>query len=675
MHYNKIIFFSLVIILCFTVILQLFSDDRLQVLVNKSGPYIGTVVPKNLGYDGSGIKIAVIDTGVDYNHPDLFGLGPEGKVVGGYDYVDNDSTPFDTNGHGTEVAGIMAADGELKGIAPKAKILAYRVSDNGESVSSDLIVKAIKQAISDGADIINISLGVNKTNSKIDDAVNEAIDNGIIVVAAAGNNGPGLSTIGSPGKNYKAITVGATYNNVTASLVATLEVSDKQFSVLPMVGTKTVEEPIVGNIVFGKYGRQKDLSGLDIEDSILLVERGSDTEGEIVYFSTKEKNAADGGAKALLVYNNQKGIFFGELLHQFTEKGYSPRIPALSMSQEEGLVLKQMLENKTSGRLDIFYNPDFVAHFSSRGPVSPFYVKPDLVAPGAFVNTTLTEGHYNLTSGTSFAAPHVSGAAALLLQKNPDLKPDEIKSLLVTTADPVSDSYGNPFSAALAGSGRVNVTKAFMADLVIQPTHLVFNLSNEKLSETKTLKLTTQDKNQDNIVASFVGEDVIGFDYEIKDDSLFVTISFDGKIFGEYEGKVIINQGDSRYTIPVVVNITEASLLVSEDDGKLFFDVSYPHGWSYAKITITDQNTGRSETTSVTPTKTTELDVFDSGSYWVEAQITSDDTVLSVYDIVSVTSKPTNVGVFDQMPIPQKAIFIIVGVIAAIVLVGIKISR
>ena len=88
------------------------------------------------------LKIAVIDTGVDYNHPDLLGFGYDGKVVGGYDFVDNDKMPIDTNGHGTEVAGIIAADGKLKGIAPKAKILAYRVSDDGESVSSDLIYKS-----------------------------------------------------------------------------------------------------------------------------------------------------------------------------------------------------------------------------------------------------------------------------------------------------------------------------------------------------------------------------------------------------------------------------------------------------------------------------------------------------------------------------------------------------
>ena len=128
---NKIIFFA--VILIFTIIsFQFFKEDNnFEIFLDKSVPYIGTTHPMELGFDGTGIKIAVIDTGVDYNHPDLFGFGKDGKVIGGYDFVDNDNSPMDTNGHGTEVAGIIAADGQLQGVAPKSKILAYRVSENG----------------------------------------------------------------------------------------------------------------------------------------------------------------------------------------------------------------------------------------------------------------------------------------------------------------------------------------------------------------------------------------------------------------------------------------------------------------------------------------------------------------------------------------------------------------
>jgi minor extracellular serine protease Vpr len=199
MIHAKKIFFISVILVASLIISQFYEDEKAQVFLDKSVPYVGAGHQIESGFDGSGIKIAVIDTGVDYTHPDLLGFGNDGKVIGGYDFVDNDNSPIDTNGHGTEVAGIIAADGQLQGVAPKSKILAYRVSENGESVSSDLIIKAIKQAIIDEADVINISLGVNFTNKKIDNALNDAVENGIVVVSAAGNHGPDSASIGSPG--------------------------------------------------------------------------------------------------------------------------------------------------------------------------------------------------------------------------------------------------------------------------------------------------------------------------------------------------------------------------------------------------------------------------------------------------------------------------------------------
>lgn len=152
------------------------SENEFSTYLQRSGPFVGVDIPRIDGIDGSGIKIAIIDTGVDFNHPDLLGWGPDGKVIGGYNFIHENQLPLDTNGHGTQVAGVIAADGQIVGIAPKAKILAYKVSENGEGVSSDLIIKAIEKAIEDEADIINISLGVNKTNPKIDRAVNLALE-------------------------------------------------------------------------------------------------------------------------------------------------------------------------------------------------------------------------------------------------------------------------------------------------------------------------------------------------------------------------------------------------------------------------------------------------------------------------------------------------------------------
>ena len=664
--------------LSFVIISQFFeNNDKFEIFLNKSGPYIGINYPREAGLDGTGIKIALIDTGVDYNHPDLFGLGPDSKVVGGYDFVDNDEMPLDINGHGTEVAGIIAADGQLKGIAPKSKILAYRVSDDGESVSSELIIKAIEQAIIDKADVINISLGVNQTNKQIDDAVNKAVNQGIVVVTAAGNNGPGLSTIGSPGLNPNTITVGASYNNVSSSLVSTLEVNKKQFQAIPMVGTSALDEPIISEILFGKYGREQDLEDSNVENSILLVERGSDVENEIVYFSDKENNAANAGAKAILVFNNQPGIFLGELIHEFADPKYRPTIPALSMSNEDGLMLKELLQNKTIGTLHVFYHPDFVAHFSSRGPVSPFYIKPDLVAPGAFVNTTLIEGKYNFTSGTSFAAPHVTGAAAILLQKNPNFQPNEIKSLLVTTADFVSDPYGNRFPTEIAGTGRLNVTKAFFADLIIDPTYLTFNLSPEKQTRSEFLTIKVLDGNLENIQVRFEGNKAVNFEYRLEQNRLHITASLKEELLGKFEDRVIINHKGVTYNVPLLVHVSQASVIVKDQDGELNFIILYPENWSYTKISVTKKETGTTYTTSATPTKDASLLVYEPGEYWIESKIRTDEKTLDVYETVYVVSVAlsNNPNFFEAIKIPEKPILIISLVVIIISLVSLKLRK
>jgi len=678
MKHAKKVFFCSTVLIFSIIVLQFFQEKNdFEVFIDKSIPYIGALYPIELGFDGTGITIAVIDTGVDYNHPDLFGFGNDGKVVGGYDFIDRDNSPMDTNGHGTEVAGIISADGQLKGIAPKSKILAYRVSENGEAVSSDLIIKAIEQAVKDKADIINISLGVNLTNNKIDQAVNRAIEQGVVVVTAAGNHGPELGSIGSPGINPNAITVGATYNNITSSLVATLEVNDERYQVLPMVGTLSLDEPITAEIVFGKYSRERDLTDLAVKDSILLVERGSDVDEEIVYFSDKENNAAYAGAKAIVVYNNIPGLFFGELLHEFAPSDYNPTIPAISMSRGEGLVLRESLDEKTVGTLNVFYHPDFVAHFSSRGPVSPFYIKPDLVAPGAFVNTTLIDGKYNFTSGTSFAAPHVSGAAALLLEKKNDLSPSEIKSLLVTTSNIVSDAYGNNFPVEITGTGRLNVTQAFNANLIIEPTHLIFNLSPQKKIQSQFLKIKSINGNDENLEISLIGNENVKFDYKLEKGGVNITASLNEEFFGQIQDKVFIQQDGIVYNIPIVSHLTRGAIQVNEQKGEMRFDVLFSDDWTYAKISVSDKNHGIIDTTSATPTKDGKITVFKPGQYWVEAQIRVNGETFEIYETVQVQSTIQNkpLEFLNTLNVPERPILIIFAAIVIISLVGLKIRK
>ncbi|XXM71151.1 S8 family peptidase [Lysinibacillus sphaericus] len=154
----------------------------------------------------SGQEIAVLDTGVDYNHPDL-----DGKTIRGYDFVDNDYYPMDLNGHGTHVAGTAAAETNngtgVAGMAPNTKILAVRVLDANGSGSLADIADGIRYAADQGAEVINMSLGCDCSTPTLESAVNYAWNKGSVIVAAAGNDG--VSTTFEPASYANVIAVGA----------------------------------------------------------------------------------------------------------------------------------------------------------------------------------------------------------------------------------------------------------------------------------------------------------------------------------------------------------------------------------------------------------------------------------------------------------------------------------
>ena len=673
---SLVIFSILIVFSGIFVLSHMFdSENEVRTYLQRSVPFVGADIPRMDGIDGTGIKIAVIDTGVDFNHPDLFGWGPDGKVIGGYNFINEDEPPMDNNGHGTQVAGVIAADGQIKGIAPKAKILAYKVSEDGEGVSSDLIIKAIKKAIEDDADIINISLGVNKTNSPIDRAVNLALEREIFVVTAAGNDGPALKTIGSPGRNFGSVTVGATYNNLTSSMVATLEIDEKPYTVIPMVGSPKLEKAITGKLVFAGYGKSDDFKDIDVKDAVVIVERGSDVEGEMLYFSIKEANAANAGAKALMVYNNVPGIFLGELIHEFIKPDYKPRIPVVSLDRDDGLKIKESIANTTNATLNLFYNPDFVAHFSSRGPVSPFYIKPDLVAPGAYINTTQSHGGYNFTSGTSYAAPHVSGAAALLLQKNPQLHHHELKSILLTTVKPVSDAYGNEFSINEAGAGRLDIASAYGAKLIIMPPNFVVNVSSDNLVAEQQLDLKLIEGTLDNLEVEFEGPEFIKFAYFLEANTLQIKMNVVGDNFGDHEGKITIKHQNTRYTIPFLLHYTQGSVSVTQQNQKLFFEIHHPEKWSFAKISVINSKDGKTETATATPFKKATVEINENAQYWINAKIRVGDNSSDAYNTINISTISENHSGWNIIDIPKKQISIIAGMVVMIGIIGLVIKR
>jgi serine protease AprX len=186
------------------------KDITFNASLNKATGIMSTPQVWDLGYTGKGIKVAVIDTGIDASHPDL-----KGKVVEWKDFVNGKKTPYDDYGHGTHCAGIIggtgaASDGKYKGAAPGVQFIGIKVLGKDGSGGLSAILQGIEYAANSDAKVISMSLGSNEHSQAVDDLVSKAVKKGKIVVVAAGNSGPDSKTIGCPSDNPDAITVGAT---------------------------------------------------------------------------------------------------------------------------------------------------------------------------------------------------------------------------------------------------------------------------------------------------------------------------------------------------------------------------------------------------------------------------------------------------------------------------------
>lgn len=214
------------------------------------------------GATGAGIVVAVIDTGVDYTHPAFGGFGPTAKVLGGYDFIDEDADPMDENGHGTHVAGIIAGNDPagFTGVAPDARLLAYRVLDAGGNGPTSGVIAAIERALDpdgnpatdDAVDVMNLSLGAP---GHPDDPGARAIDNataaGVVCVVAAGNNGRSFG-IDSPGAARSALTVGASDSHDQIATFSSRGPASPTFENKPDVLAPGVD--IVSALPGGQYG-------------------------------------------------------------------------------------------------------------------------------------------------------------------------------------------------------------------------------------------------------------------------------------------------------------------------------------------------------------------------------------------------------------------------------------
>lgn len=427
-------------------------------------------------FTGKGIKVGIIDTGIDYHHPDL-----RYNFAGGKDLVDLDEDPMETmeeqgmaTNHGTHVAGIIGANGDLKGVAPDTELYAYRALGPGGFGTTIQILAALEEAVKDGVDIINLSLGnsVNGPDYPTSLAVNEAAKRDIAVVIANGNSGPNNWTVGAPATATNAIAVGAYATEQTVPYLTHFE-SNKQITLNQFPFTKewnleryydivSVKEDMNGKIVFLEINE-------DINEQIKRIEKSYAT-AAIIY------EAESHSLELFLEHYDQMS-----------------NIPIALISTEDGDWLEKRLKKESiTVKNEYKVQTEAVAPFSSRGPVAVNWeLKPDVVAPGVNVLSTVPNG-YDILNGTSMAAPHVAGAIAIIKEAYPHWNNDQIFGALKTTAQQLftEDVLLSPF---IQGAGLIQIEEAINTDVIIYNPLLSFGKMNDHIT-VKTIDLTIENK-------------------------------------------------------------------------------------------------------------------------------------------------------------------------------------
>ena len=395
-----------------------------------------------LGHQGQGVKVGIFDSGIDIDHPDL-------TVAGGIDLVGDGNGLDDCQGHGTHVAGIVGATNNgnhTVGVAPKAELYSMRFADClWEGATLSKMIQGVEWAIDNGMDVVNMSFGftVPIPDPASEAIFNEAYERGIVLVAASGNSS--APVVGLPAAYPSVIAVGATddadnlatfsqsgteqeltapgVNNLASYLVGqgvatSLTVNsdnDRELEAIALLfAGMTSRRGITEQAVYAGLGTAADFAAVDCTGLIAVVSRGGTS------FAEKTVAAMDAGCAAVVIHNHTPGNFNGTLGTETAPDGRA-WIPALSVSLEEGLYLKQQIE------------------------------------AGSTVLTLINAtGNLAMLSGTSMASPHAAGVAALVLGKNPGLAPAEVRSILRAS----SDDLGAPGWDPVFGYGRVNALHA-----------------------------------------------------------------------------------------------------------------------------------------------------------------------------------------------------------------------
>jgi subtilisin family serine protease len=510
----------------------------------------GADLAQAAGYTGAGVKVAVMDTGIDLDHPDLGGDGnqaaphpfPNARVIAGVDLVGDDynadpespdyqpvphpdAVPDDCNGHGTHVAGIVGANGSgpnaAKGVAPGVSFGAYRVFGCGGSVTDDVMIAAMEAAQADGMQVLNMSIGDafnNWPGSPTAAAADALVDSGMVVVASIGNSGAnGIYSAGAPGVGHKVIGVASYDNSFVQAPGFTITPDNRAMAYSnstsnsstipnappgPTSGTaelkQTVEAAAVGPVPPSTYpggttfpdGCAPYPAGY-FSGKVALIRRGT------CAFTLKAQLAEAAGAVAVVLYNHSTGA-----LTPIVAATPQVSIPVVLVSNVDGQTIHNRL---LTGPVSLTWRPQvsvanptggLISGFSSYGVTATLDLKPDLGAPGGLIRSTypLEKGAYATISGTSMSSPHVAGAAALLRQARPTLAAAGFRDVLQNSADPALWSGNTAFGALdivhRQGAGMVDIDDAIASKTTISPGKLSLG---EGSGGTATLKLSNSE--------------------------------------------------------------------------------------------------------------------------------------------------------------------------------------
>lgn len=462
------------------------------------------------GYKGENMLVAIIDTGIDPSHKDmnisdgvkvklsekyvnalnLPGTYRTNKVPYGYNYYDKKQIILDvtTRSHGMHVAGTVGANGSIKGVAPESQLLAMKVFSNDPDFAStydDIYMKAIDDAIKLGVDVVNMSLGSSASfyqpNSAMDEMITNARNHGVIFSISAGNSAHSTNGYGNNYPNMKNPDigmVGAPSLNKDSISVASIENTHSQVNYIAYGENGKAPYSLAGNNSLGGkfkdiefinvgFGNPKDFEGKDLVGKVALISRGE------IGFTDKIENAEKAGAAVAIIYNNAGN----ELINMaYPDKG---TILAAFIGNTYGKELNALEDKKMSFPAGLMSAPNpnawKMASSTSWGTTPTLDMKPEITTPGGQIFSTLESDTYGVMSGTSMAAPHLSGGSALVLQylksEFPNMTTEKLsefsKKVLMNTAVPALDEDKELYSPRRQGAGLMNLENALTTPVTV----------------------------------------------------------------------------------------------------------------------------------------------------------------------------------------------------------------